>query len=161
MKVYKDIISGDELCSDSFRQEEDDFFLTVYGKMVVRTEGDYGIPGEEGEVDAASSTSVIDVVDAGRLQEYPLAKDGIMSELKQTCTAIKEALVERGQPEKAEQFEKDAPANLRPLIVKARKDELTFYKGESLTGQIIMVDWNEEGDPVFKFFKAGLDEVKY
>eukprot|EP01065_Artemidia_motanka_P036478 TRINITY_DN44408_c0_g1_i1.p1 TRINITY_DN44408_c0_g1~~TRINITY_DN44408_c0_g1_i1.p1 ORF type:complete len:162 (+),score=57.97 TRINITY_DN44408_c0_g1_i1:76-561(+) len=161
MKVLKDIVTGDELASDSYPMSDDGLFLNVKGKFVTLTDGDYGIAGEEGEVDSSSRT-VIDIVDAFRLQELQLDLKGFQAEIKGTCQSIKTHLEEQGKEEEAAAFQRGVVDAIKGFMPKVRKDELSFYKGESMAGQLIIVEWDEvSGDPVFKFFKAGVKEEKF
>jgi hypothetical protein len=48
MKVYKDIISGDEMVSDSYPQSIDyeDAILVVKSRLVTKGQEDFGIAGK-------------------------------------------------------------------------------------------------------------------
>ena len=101
--------------------------LLLHGQRVTRVEGDYGIPsGEEGESVESSVETVIDVADAGRLQELTLDAKAFMAEIKTTCAGIKEALTEAGREEEAAKFQEEATAVIRGLIPKVRADELSL-----------------------------------
>ena len=83
MRVWKDIISGDEMVTDAFpiTYLHDECALEAKARFVTKKENDdCGIAAntEEGEEEAAvaddKTVTVIDVVDALRLQEITLDK---------------------------------------------------------------------------------------
>jgi hypothetical protein len=93
MKVWKDIVSGDEMLSDSFPMSYPDQFngevIKVQAKFVTKKENeDYGISAntDEGEEEAAAddkSITVIDVVESLRLKEIFPDKAGFIALVKE------------------------------------------------------------------------------
>ena len=83
MRVWKDLISGDEMISDSFAMKlvYEDAGIEARARFVTKKENDdCGIAAntEEGEEEAGGAddktVTVIDIVDAMRLQEITLDK---------------------------------------------------------------------------------------
>lgn len=76
MKIYKDIITGDEMFADTYKMKlVDDVIYEVYGKVVSRSDGDIKIEGfnpSAEEADEGTDSTVetgVDVVMNHRLQE--------------------------------------------------------------------------------------------
>ncbi|CAI5938720.1 unnamed protein product [Closterium sp. NIES-64] len=123
MLVYQDLISGDELLSDSFEAKEiqNGIFYEVEGKWVVKggIEVDIGAnPSAEGGEEEAveeQSEKVVDIVDTFRLQEQPAfdkkAFAGYLKVYAQKLAGLMPA--ERGT-----QFRADSPAACKWLMSK-------------------------------------------
>ena len=113
MRVWKDIISGDEMLSDSFPITTlyDDAALEAKARFVTKKENeDCGIAAntEEGEEEPAAADdktiTVIDIVDVLRLQEITLDKKGFMAYIKGYLKAVKEKLEASGKGARVEAF---------------------------------------------------------
>ena len=162
MLLYKDVLSGDEMLSDSYDIKETEIFLEVAGKWV--TTGDVQVDiganasAEEPEEELEStSKKVVDLVDAFRLQETSWDKKGFMGYIKTFMKAVAEKL----SPERKEAFMAAAPAAVKELLGKF--DELQFFTGENgdLEGSMAYAYYKEGAtDPTFLYFKDGLKEVK-
>jgi hypothetical protein len=162
MLLYKDVLSGDEMLSDSYDVNEQEIFLEVAGKWV--TTGDISVDiganasAEEAPEELESAAKkVVDIVDAFRLQETSWDKKGFMGYIKLYMKAVAEKL----SPERKEAFMAAAPAAVKELL--GRFSELQFFTGE--TGDLeasLAYAYYKEGatDPTFLFFKDGLKEVK-
>lgn len=112
MRVWKDIISGDEMVSDSYPMSEvfDGACLEVKARFITKKENeDFGIKAntEEGEDESAAddkTVTVIDIVDAMRLQEITLDKAAFMAYIKGYLKAIKEKLEAAGKADRVPVF---------------------------------------------------------
>ncbi len=116
MRVWKDIISGDEMVSDSFAYTElyDGAALEFKARFVTKKENDdCGVAAnvdEDAEEGAKAeggndhTVTVIDIVDALRLQEISLDKKGFMSYVKGYLKAIKEKLEAAGKADRVPVF---------------------------------------------------------
>ena len=127
MRVWKDIISGDEMLSDSFPITTlyDDAALEAKARFVTKKENeDCGIAAntEEGEEEPAAvddkTITVIDIVDVLRLQEITLDKKGFMAYIKGYLKAVKEKLEASGKGARVEAFQKGATALVKELVSK-------------------------------------------
>ncbi|XP_076034683.1 translationally controlled tumor protein [Oratosquilla oratoria] len=169
MKVFKDIISGDEMFTDSYPCEvyEEAFYRVVCKNTSVNADKialDGANPSaEEAEEDTEDmGQSGIDVVMFMRLQETGFgSKKDFLLYMKTYLKKLKEML-EESNPEAAKQL----PQIQKPLteILKSFKD-LQFFFGESMNadGMIAILDYtdiNGEEKPVLYFPKLGLLEEK-
>eukprot|EP00475_Leptophrys_vorax_P015274 TRINITY_DN2164_c0_g1_i1.p1 TRINITY_DN2164_c0_g1~~TRINITY_DN2164_c0_g1_i1.p1 ORF type:complete len:168 (+),score=44.81 TRINITY_DN2164_c0_g1_i1:120-623(+) len=166
MLVYQDLISGDEMLSDSFEANEiyNGIFFEVEGKWVVKGAVDVDIganPSAEGGEDEAvedSAEKVVDIVDTFRLQEQPpFDKKSFAAYLKGYVQKLAGLIpAERGA-----QFRADSPAAVKWLMSKLA--DLQFFVGESMNndGSMAFAYYKEGGtNPTFIYFKDGLKEVK-
>ncbi|XP_015588150.1 translationally-controlled tumor protein homolog [Cephus cinctus] len=172
MKIYKDIFTGDEMFSDTYKIKLiDDVLYEVYGKLVTRKGGEISIAGfnpsaedaDEG-TDEAVETGV-DVVLNHRLQEtyafgdkksYTLYLKDFMKKLI--------AKLEEKSPEEVEVFKTNMNKVMKDIL--SRFKELQFFTGESMDidGLVGLMEYREidgESVPVLMFFKHGLEEEKF
>eukprot|EP01105_Mastigella_eilhardi_P006829 TRINITY_DN18346_c0_g1_i1.p1 TRINITY_DN18346_c0_g1~~TRINITY_DN18346_c0_g1_i1.p1 ORF type:complete len:170 (-),score=76.12 TRINITY_DN18346_c0_g1_i1:45-554(-) len=169
MKIFKDIITGDELFSDSFQlTEEGDIVYVIQSKWVVKEGGDYGIASNAGDgegetAEAVDSTQekVIDIVEAHRLAATPFDKKSFMAYIKGYMGKVKAHLHEVN-PTREAGFMKAAAVFVKEVI--AHFDDYTFYSGESCNPEAMYVMSKYEGEspaPKFYFFKDGVKGEEY
>lgn len=171
MRVWKDIISGDEMCSDSYPFEEifDGAGLEVKARFITKKENeDFGLKAntEEGEDESQpddKTVTVVDVVDAMRLQEITLDKKAFMAYIKGYLKSIKEKLEEKGKGDRVAAFQKGATDLVKSLV--AKWDEVQCFTGESGNwdaglAYCYMKDQADAG-PTFFFFLDGMKQEKY
>ncbi|GFZ21797.1 translationally controlled tumor protein [Actinidia rufa] len=152
MLVYQDMLTGDELLSDSFPYKEihNGVLWEVEGKWVVKGAVDVNIGanpsaeggGEDEGVDD-QAVKVVDIVDTFRLQKY-----------------IK-LLTPKLDGEKQEEFKKNIEGATKFLLSKI--SDLQFFVGESMHDDGTMVfAYYKDGaaDPTFLYFGHGLKEIK-
>nr|XP_043640330.1 translationally-controlled tumor protein homolog [Erigeron canadensis] len=167
MLVYQDLISGDELLSDSFPYNEilNGILWEVDGKWVVQGAVDVNIganPSAEGGEDDEGvddqAVKVVDIVDTFRLQEQPpFDKKQFVGYIKKYIKLITPKLDE----EKQEFFKKNIEAATKYLLAKLK--DLQFFVGESMhDDSTIVFAYYKDGatDPTFLYFGVGLKEVK-
>ncbi|KAJ6796096.1 putative translationally-controlled tumor protein-like protein [Iris pallida] len=167
MLVYQDLLSGDELLSDSFnyKEIENGMLWEVDGKWVVQGAVDVDIGanpsaegGEEDEGVDDQAVKVVDIVDTFRLQEQP------PYDKKQFVTYIKryiKLLSSKLDAEKQELFKKNIEGATKFLLSKLK--DLQFFVGESMHDDSSLVfAYYKDGatDPTFLYFAYGLKEVK-
>ncbi|KAI3788776.1 hypothetical protein L2E82_01552 [Cichorium intybus] len=166
MLVYQDLLTGDELLSDSFpyKEIENGMLWEVEGKWVVQGAVNVDIganPSAEGGEDEGvddQAVKVVDIVDTFRLQEQP------SFDKKQFVAFIKKyikLLTPKLKPEKQESFKKHIEGATKFLLPKLK--DLQFFVGESLHDDSTMVfAYYKDGatDPTFLYFAYGLKEVK-
>lgn len=166
MLVYQDLLTGDELLSDSFpyKEIENGVLWEVAGKWVVQGSIDVDIganPSAEGGDDEGvddQAVKVVDIVDTFRLQEQPAF------DKKQFVTYIKryiKLLTPKLEPEQQEVFKKNIEGATKFLFPKLK--DFQFFVGESMHDDCSLVlAYYKEGatDPTFLYFAHGLKEVK-
>jgi hypothetical protein len=166
MLLFKDIISGDEMFTDAFEIKEiDGIAYEVTCQTVVVKQGAVDIganaSAEEANEEMEDGDQIVNnVVYSMRLQETQFDKKSYMSYIKGYMKQIK-AKLEETNPERAEQFQKDAPAFVKKILGNFKDYE--FFIGESMDpeGAVGLLNYREDGvTPFFTFFKDGLTEEK-
>ncbi|KAF9604919.1 hypothetical protein IFM89_011286 [Coptis chinensis] len=162
MLVYQDLLTGDELLSDSFPYKEIE--NGMLWEWVVKGAVDFDIganpSAEGGDEEGVDDTAVkvVDIVDTFRLQEQPAF------DKKQFVTYMKryiKLLTPKLEGEKQEEFKKNIEGATKSLLPKIR--ELQFFVGESMHDDASMVfAYYREGatDPTFLYFAHALKEIK-
>ena len=167
MLVYQDILTGDELLSDSFPYKEahNGVLWEVEGKWVVKGAVDVNIGanpsaeggGEDEGVDD-QAVKVVDIVDTFRLQEQPpFDKKQFVAYIKKYIKLLTPKL----DGEKQEEFKKNIEGATKFLLSKL--SDLQFFVGESMHDDSTMVfAYYKDGaaDPTFLYFGHGLKEIK-
>lgn len=172
MKIYKDIFTGDEMFSDTYKiRLIDDVLYEVYGKLVTRKNGEIEIAGFNPSAEEAEETtneaveSGVDIVLNHRLQEtfafgdkksYTLYLKDFMKKLV--------ARLEEKSPDQVDVFKTNMNKVMKDIL--GRFKELQFFTGESMDidGLVGLMEYREiDGDsvPVLMFFKHGLEEEKF
>ncbi|KAG6432129.1 hypothetical protein SASPL_103703 [Salvia splendens] len=167
MLVYQDLLTGDELLSDSFtyKEIENGCLWEVEGKWVVTGAVDVDIganpsaegAGEDEGVDD-QAVKVVDIVDTFRLQEQPpFDKKQFIGYIKKYIKTLTPKL----DAEKQEEFKKSIEGATKYLVSKLK--DLQFFVGESMHDDSSLVfAYYKEGatDPTFLYFAHGLKEIK-
>jgi len=172
MRIYKDIITGDEMFSDTYKFKlVDEVMYEVTGKLIQRKQGDVVIDGanpsaeeaDEGADEAVESG--VDVVLNHRLAECFAFGDkkSYTLYLKDYMKKLVEKLQER-DPEQVDVFKNNINKYMKDVL--GRFKDLQFFTGESMDvdGMVAMVEYRDiDGDsvPVCMFFKHGLEEEKF
>ena len=167
MLVYQDLLTGDELLSDSFpyKEIENGMLWEVEGKWVVQGAVDVDIGanpsaeggGEDEGVDD-QAVKVVDIVDTFRLQEQP------PFDKKQFVTYVKryiKLLTPKLEAEKQDLFKKHIEGATKYLLPKL--GDLQFFVGESMhdDGSLVFAYYKDGAtDPTFLYFAYGLKEIK-
>ncbi|MCL7051552.1 hypothetical protein MKW94_009257 [Papaver nudicaule] len=167
MLVYQDLLTGDELLSDSFPYEEilDGMLWQVEGKWVVQGAVDVNIganPSAEGaDADEGvddSAVKCVDIVDTFRLQEQPaFDKKQFVAYIKRFMKTLTPKLSEEDKAK----FNKGIEAATKYLLPKLK--DLQFFVGESMHDDATVVfAYYKEGasDPTFLYFAHSLKEIK-
>jgi len=172
MIIYKDIFTGDEMFSDSYKfRLIDEVLYEVKGKLVQRKVGDVQIDGanpsaeeaDEGTDEAVESG--VDVVLNHRLCETFAFGDkkGYTAYLKDYMKKLVEKLAEKS-PDQVDIFKTNMNKVAKELLGKFK--DLQFFTGESMDvdGMVAMCEYREEEGtsiPYLMFFKHGLDAEKF
>jgi len=167
MLVYQDLLSGDELLSDSFpyKEIENGILWEVEGKWVVQGAVDVDIGanpsaegGDEDEGVDDQAAKVVDIVDTFRLQEQPpFDKKQFLTQIKKFIKNLSEKLDE----DQKEHFRKNIEGATKFLLSKIK--DLQFFVGESMhdDGCLVFAYYKEGAtDPTFLYFAPSLKEVK-
>nr|ABC55649.1 translationally controlled tumor protein [Hevea brasiliensis] len=167
MLVYQDLLTGDELLSDSFPYKEihNGILWEVVGKWVVQGAVDVDIganPSAEGADEDEGvddqAVKVVDIVDTFRLQEQPaFDKKQFVTYMKRFIKLLTPMLDE----EKQESFKKNIEGATKFLLSKL--SDLQFFVGESMhdDGSLVFAYYREGAtDPTFLYFAYALKEVK-
>jgi hypothetical protein len=167
MLVFQDLLTGDELLSDSFpyKEIENGALWEVEGKWVVQGSVDVDIGanpsaegGEEDEGVDDQAVKVVDIVDTFRLQEQPpFDKKQFVAYMKKYIKLLSAKL----EGEKKEEFMKSIEGATKYLLGKIK--DLQFFVGESMHDDSTLVfAYYKDGavDPTFLFLAHGLKEVK-
>lgn len=171
MKLYKDIFTGDEMFSDTYKMKlQDEVIWEVYGKLVQRKDGEIRLEGsnpsaeEADEGTEAGVSSGVDIVLNHRLVETFAFGDkkGYTLYLKDYMKKLVEKLQERA-PDQVDVFKTNMNKVMKELL--GRFKEFQFFTGESMDidGMVAICEYRDvDGDqvPVFMFFRHGLDEEK-
>ncbi|EDV93465.1 translationally-controlled tumor protein homolog [Drosophila grimshawi] len=171
MKIYKDIITGDEMFADTYKMKlVDEVIYEVYGKLISRSQGDIQLAGsnpsaeEADEGTDATTESGVDVVMNHRLMESFAFGDkkSYTLYLKDYMKKVLEKLQEKS-PDQVDVFKTNMNKAMKDIL--GRFKELQFFTGESMDvdGMVAMCEYrdiNGESVPVLMFFKHGLDEEK-
>ena len=178
MKIFKDIVGGDEMLSDTFQMtvEFDDAILKVPSKN--RPKDDFGdvdigcgneFGGGEKEEDPQPAPGgvemVLDVVANSELKQVNMSKKEFLAYIKDYFKKIVTYLEENGKSDRVEGFKKGAQAFIKFII--PHFDDLELYTGAhgenedgDIVGGICISYWEDDQakGPMFYFFKDGLKE---
>ncbi|EDW01350.1 translationally-controlled tumor protein homolog [Drosophila grimshawi] len=172
MKVYKDILTDDEMFTDTYKMKlVDDVIYEVYGKLVSRNQDNIVLAGAnpsaedaDADIDTSAVERGIDVVLNHRLQESFAFGDkkSFTSYLKDYMKRLLTKLQE-SSPDQIDVLKSNMSRTMKDIL--GRFNELQFFTGESMDidGMVAMCEYREidgESVPVFMFFKHGLQEEK-
>ncbi|CZS93562.1 probable Translationally-controlled tumor protein homolog [Rhynchosporium agropyri] len=168
MIIFKDIITGDEIISDSYDLKEVDgavyevdCAMITLGAVSVNTGANASAEeAEEGVEDGA--VQVNNVVNSFRLNSTQFDKKSYLSHLKGYMKKVKETLKAKNAPEETiTAFEKGAQAYAKKIV--ANFKDYDFYIGESMDpdGMVILMNYREDGTtPFVTVWKHGLEGMK-
>jgi hypothetical protein len=166
MKIYKDVITGDEVvCDDNVPlEEQDDVVYIKKGKYVEIGGEDFGIAanvdedaaeGATGEGTADGKERVINVVNQNRYTETGYDKKSFMAYIKGYMQKIKKHLEDTGKEDRVPAFQAGATTFVKKVI--ADFDDYQFFLTESQTddGMIVLAKWDGD-DCIFYYWMDGL-----
>ncbi|PNP54690.1 hypothetical protein THARTR1_04895 [Trichoderma harzianum] len=169
MLIYKDLITDDEIISDSYDLKEVDG-IVYEADCAMITEGavsvDTGANASAEEADEGvedAEVKVNNIVHSFRLQSTSFDKKGYLAYLKGYMKAVKAGLQAKNAPaEEITAFEKGAQTYVKEKLLPNFKD-FEFYTGESMNpdGMIVLLNYREDGvTPYVIVWKHGLTEMK-
>lgn len=171
MRIYKDIISGDEMFSDTYKIKlVNEVLYEVYGKLETRKLGDVRLDGANPsaeEADEGTDETVESGVDI--VLNHRLSETGF-TDKKQFTVYLKDymkkivAKLEEKSPSEVEVFKKNINDVMKDII--GRFKDLQFFTGESMDcdGMIAMMEYRDidgVSTPILMCFKHGLEEEKF
>ncbi|XP_013383558.1 translationally-controlled tumor protein homolog [Lingula anatina] len=169
MKLFRDVISGDELLTDALPMKDLGCVYQVEAKLVPEDSSvsDALIGGnksaEGGAEDLDDSVQwKLNVVSANNLVETGFSKKDYQTHIKTYMKKIEEHL-KTTNPDRVAPFKQEASAQVAGFL--KRFKDLEFYTGNSMDpdGMVVLkeyIDKDGEEVPVFYFFKDGLSEEK-
>ena len=169
MIIYKDIISDDEMISDSYDVKLVDDIVFEADCAMITLEAvnvDTGANASAEEADEAledGPSKVNNVIHSFRLQNTSFDKKSYLTYLKGYLKAVKAKLTEQGKSEdEIKAFEAGAQKWVKEKLLPNFKD-FEFYTGESMNpdGMVALLNYRDDGvTPFFTFWKHGLSEMK-
>lgn len=179
MKIYEDVFTRDEMCSDTYPMKVvDDVILEFTAKHITRKEGDIVIDGanpsaeDENFDEGTDPTSVsgLDIVLNQQLQEmttvYSDAK-AFKEYIKEYMSKLAKRLAADGKSEEEVKAWKGKMQKwVVELLKKDRFKHLQFFAGAGESadeGQLAILEYRDFDDgerPIFMFIKDGLEEIK-
>lgn len=172
MLLFKDILTGDEMFTDSIKYKlVDDCIFEIECEHVTRKQGEVSLDGanpSQEEVDEGTEENVesgLDLVLNMRLVETGFSKADYKNYLKTYTKALMDKWKEEG---KSEEEINEAKSKLTEAVKKVlpKIGDVQFYLGESANpdGIVALLEYrpNKSGGetPVMMFFKHGLVEEK-
>ncbi|PTU23155.1 hypothetical protein P175DRAFT_0499711 [Aspergillus ochraceoroseus IBT 24754] len=177
MIIFKDILSGDEVLSDTFNLKVVDgvFYECDCKKYLKKKNEDFELEGanpsaEGGDEDGEEGGEVMvhDIEDQFRLvwlkteEGMKPSKDAFKSHLKTYMKKVLTKLQETGASEETiNEFKKGAPAGVKKIL--ANYDNYDVLMGQSMDGDAmhVLIDFREDGvTPFATLWKHGLEEMK-
>ena len=174
MKIFKDVITGDEMLSDTFQMtvEYEDAIIKVPSKNRPKDALDCDIPDNdegEGEDNQAQGKEpvemVLDVVANSEIKQVNMSKKVFMAYIKDYFKKVIAYLEENGKADRVDGFKKGAQAFIKFIVPKY--DEIELYTGANgendegeIVGGVCISYWEDDSakGPMFYFFKDGLKE---
>ncbi|KAG5876674.1 hypothetical protein JTB14_023429 [Gonioctena quinquepunctata] len=172
MRIYKDLFTGDEMFSDTYKMKlVDEVLYEVYGKLIQRKDGDIQLEGSNPsaeEADEGTDANVESGVDI--VLNHRLCESYAFGDKKSYTLYLKDymkklvAKLEETAPDQVEVFKTNMNKVMKDIL--GRFKELQFFTGESMeiegmVGLMEYRDINGESVPVMMFFKHGLEEEKF
>uniref|UniRef100_A0A5S6QW04 Translationally-controlled tumor protein homolog n=1 Tax=Trichuris muris TaxID=70415 RepID=A0A5S6QW04_TRIMR len=176
MIIYKDVFSGDELCSDTFPMKlVNDVVYEFVGKYVTRKIGDIHLEGSNPsaeEMDEGTDEAVergVDIilnhqlVSMNMYQDAKIFKDWVKEYMKKLVEKLKSDGM--GEAE-LKDFKTKMQEYVSSLMKSSRFKDLEFYVGpgeEAVEGQLGILEYRDfdgEEKPVLMLIKQGLYEEK-
>ncbi|PQE13150.1 Translationally-controlled tumor protein [Rutstroemia sp. NJR-2017a BBW] len=169
MIIFKDIITEDEIISDSYDMKEIDGVvyevdcaMITLGAVSVDTGANASAEGGDDEGADDQEQKVNNIVNSFRLTNTQFDKKSYLSHLKSYMKAVKEKLKEKNATEEEiTTFEKGAQAYAKKIVGNFK--DYDFYIGESMNpdGMVVLMNYREDGvTPYITVWKHGLTKMK-
>jgi len=166
MKVFTDLISGDEFFSDSFPHEVimNGACIEAKAKYVTKGSDNIQIASDEEEMDEGEGVTVVDIQDKFQLNEVQgFSRAEFMQWVRGYMQKVIAKLTEQGRAERIPEFKKGATELVK--LIAANFAEMQLFVGDKMDYEgafAFSYQKNQEDEgPTFLFFKDGLKECKY
>lgn len=165
MKVWSDLISGDEMISDSYKHTliNEDTTLEVSARYTKKGSDQIMIASDDVMEEDENAETVVDIVDAFNLQEINLSKKDFMAWAKAYMPKVCTKLTEAGQEARVADFKKGATTTVK--FIAGRFDEFQIFTGKSynMEGSLTFAYQKNQDDegPTFLFFVDGMKCEKF
>ncbi|RCI10767.1 hypothetical protein L249_5343 [Ophiocordyceps polyrhachis-furcata BCC 54312] len=180
MIIFKDLLTEDEIISDSYNLKEVDGIVYEADCAMITEEAvnvgtspcadhpphtgaNASAEGGDDEGVEDQAVKVNNIVHSFRLQSTSFDKKGVPRIPQGYMKAVKTALQEKGAPaDTITAFEKGAQAYVKEKLLPNFKD-FEFYTGESMNpdGLVVLLNYREDGvTPYVIVWKHGLKEMK-
>ena len=118
MKVWKDLISGDEMVSDSYPHVElfDGACLEVKARYAKKGNEQIAIASDDLIEEDDNAVTIVDIVDSFKLQEIQLTKKDFMGWCKPFLTKVTENLKAAGKEARVDGFKKGATEMVKFIV---------------------------------------------
>ena len=165
MKVFIDYISGDELVSDSYPNQLlfDDACLEVRARYVTKGSDQIAIASDDVLDEDEGGETVVDVVDAFRLNEINLSKKDFMGWVKAYLKKVEAKLIEKGKEDRVPAFKAGATQLVKLIVGKFAEFQIFTGPSYDMDGALALAYQKEQDDegPTFLFFVDGLEQRKF
>ncbi|RKF80552.1 Translationally-controlled tumor protein-like protein [Golovinomyces cichoracearum] len=168
MIIYKDIITNDEILSDSYLLKEVDGIVYECDCAMINLKGPSVNIGANPSAEEAtedldeSAQTVNNVVNSFRLQSLSFDKKTYLQHLKSYVKMVKDKMTANGaSKEDINNFVTNAQSYVKKIIANFKDYE--FYTGESLDpdGMVILLNYRNDGiTPYVTVWKDGLVPIK-
>ena len=164
MKVWIDIFSGDEMVSDSYKMTlcMNDACLEVAAKYETKGNDNIAIASDDVVDDDGEGVTVINIVEAHKLEECTLTQKDFMAIIKPYMKRVVAHLKENGKEDRVDGFKKGATEMIKFIVSKF--DEMQIFTGagfDTEAGLAFSYTKDGESEPTFMFFNDGYKEEKY
>ena len=164
VKVYSDVISGDEMISDSYPHKmiNENTTMEVMGRYVKKGGDQIQIASDDVMDDDDEGETVVDIVDTFKLNEINLSKKEFMVWAKGYLTKVNNKLQETN-PDRIPDFKKGSTATVKLIVSKFA--EFQIFTGQSIDmdgalGFAYQKEQTDEG-PTFLFLVDGMKGEKF
>ena len=164
VKVYSDIVSGDEMISDSYPHSfiNENTTMEVRARYCKKGSDQIAIASDDQLDDDEEGETVVDVADSFQLNEINLGKKDVMMWAKKYFTTVTDKLKE-SDPERVPLFKKGATATIKLIL--SKHDEMQIFTGRSINmdGSLAFAYQKNQEDegPTFLFFIDGMKGEKF
>ena len=131
VKVYSDLVSGDEMISDSYPHTitNEGTTMEVRAKYTKKGSDQIAIASDDVVDDDDDGETVVDVVDTFQLNEINLSKKEVMLWAKAYLTEITNKLKE-SDPDRVADFKKGSTATIKLIL--SKHAEMQIFTGRSI-----------------------------
>lgn len=165
MRVFKDLISGDEMFSDSYPHTliNDEAIIEARARYTKKGSDFVAIASDDVDEDDGDGETVVDIVDAFSLAEVGgWSKKDFMTWAKGYLKSTVEQLTKLGKEERIPGFKKGATEAVK--FIAGKWDEMQVFSGQGANydGALAFAYQKNQEDegPTFLYFADGMEVIK-